>query len=144
MIGSTRWGYIDEEYNIVAKKLKANILEVGLSKARLSARRTPRSPHGAGRRALAVDPDIKINNLHRLRRIEGQIRGLQKMVEGDRYCADILIQIASVQKSLQGVAMELWRNHLNYCVSHAIRAGGTQAEAAREELLQLLRLMNRG
>ena len=53
--------------------------------------------HAVERKAIAVEPGIKAANLKRLRRIEGQIRGLQKMVEGDRYCADIIVQIASVQ-----------------------------------------------
>ena len=56
----------------------------------------------AGRHADAVDPAIKEANLKRLRRIEGQVRGLQKMVEEDRYCPDIITQIASVQEALRG------------------------------------------
>ena len=50
-----------------------------------------------------MDPDVKAANLNRLRRIEGQVRGLQKMVEEDRYCADILTQVASVQEALRAV-----------------------------------------
>jgi len=49
----------------------------------------------SGRRAIAVDPDVKAKSLNRLRRIEGQVRGLQRMVEGERYCADILTQVAT-------------------------------------------------
>ncbi|MET0793825.1 MAG: metal-sensitive transcriptional regulator, partial [Polyangiaceae bacterium] len=67
------------------------------------------------RHALAVDAPIKTSNLLRLRRIEGQVRGLHKMVEDDRYCPDILSQVASVQQALKGVAKELVRNHLNHC-----------------------------
>ena len=59
---------------------------------------------GPGHKALAVDPELKHGNQKRLRRIEGQIRGLQKMVADDRYCADIIVQIASVQEALRGVA----------------------------------------
>ncbi|HEY4573890.1 MAG TPA: metal-sensitive transcriptional regulator, partial [Thermoanaerobaculia bacterium] len=55
------------------------------------------------RKAVAVDSDIKDRNLKRLRRIEGQVRGLQKMVEEDRYCPDILTQISSVQEALRSV-----------------------------------------
>lgn len=98
---------------------------------------------GSGGHALAVDPDRKIDNLHRLRRIEGQIRGLQDMVRQDRYCADILIQVAAVQKSLASVARQVLANHLKHCVSQNIRAGGAQADAACEELLKLMSHMDR-
>ena len=91
-----------------------------------------------GRKALAVDPDIKAANLRRLRRIEGQIRGLQKMVEDDRYCADIVTQVASVQEALRGVARQLMRNHLKHCAASAIKAGEPQAEAMYDELLDLV------
>ncbi|HVT95174.1 MAG TPA: metal-sensitive transcriptional regulator, partial [Bryobacteraceae bacterium] len=57
----------------------------------------------APRHAAQVDPDVKTANVKRLRRIEGQVRGLQKMVEEERYCADIMIQIASVHEALRGV-----------------------------------------
>jgi DNA-binding FrmR family transcriptional regulator len=60
-----------------------------------------------GRKALAVDPDTKARNLKRLRRIEGQIRGLQKMVEDDRYCADILTQISSAHEAFDAMYDEL-------------------------------------
>ena len=56
-----------------------------------------------GRKAIAVDADIKDRNLKRLRRIEGQVRGLQKMVEEDRYCSDIMTQISSVHEALRSV-----------------------------------------
>ncbi len=98
---------------------------------------------GSGGKALAVDPDKKIGNLHRLKRIEGQIRGLHDMVQRDRYCADILIQIAAVQKSLASVARQVLGNHLKHCVSQNIRAGGAQADAACEELLKLLSHIDR-
>ncbi|PYU05492.1 MAG: metal-sensitive transcriptional regulator, partial [Acidobacteria bacterium] len=57
---------------------------------------------GPGHKAIAVDPELKQSNQKRLRRIEGQVRGLQKMVGDDRYCADIIVQIASVQEALRG------------------------------------------
>jgi CsoR family transcriptional regulator, copper-sensing transcriptional repressor len=92
-----------------------------------------------GRKAVSVDPEIKSSNLKRLRRIEGQIRGLQKMVEEDRYCADIVIQISSVQEALRGVGKALLRNHLHHCASEAIRHGDdVQASAMYEELLDLI------
>jgi len=91
-----------------------------------------------GRKAAAVDPEIKISNLTRLRRIEGQIRGLQKMVNDERYCADILIQISSVQEALRGVGQALLRNHLRHCVTTTLKAGKrTESEEMYTELVSL-------
>jgi DNA-binding FrmR family transcriptional regulator len=94
-------------------------------------------------RASAVDPDIKSGNLNRLRRIEGQVRGLQKMVEEERYCADILTQLSSVQEALRGVARELLRNHLKHCATSAIRSGEEKAEAMYDELIDLMHTHSR-
>lgn len=92
-----------------------------------------------GRRAIAVDPDLKASNLRRLRRIEGQVRGLQKMVEEERYCADILVQVSSVQEALRGVGRELMRNHLRHCAAKAIRSGNESvANAMYDEILDLM------
>jgi DNA-binding FrmR family transcriptional regulator len=91
-----------------------------------------------GRKAVAVDPDIKERNLKRLRRIEGQVRGLQKMVEEDRYCADVLTQISSVHEALRSVGRELMRNHLKHCASAAIASGEANAEAMYDELVELM------
>jgi DNA-binding FrmR family transcriptional regulator len=93
---------------------------------------------GEERKAAGVDVDIKASNLTRLRRIEGQVRGLQKMLEEDRYCADVLTQISSVHEALRGVARELMRNHLKHCATAAIRAGDDQAEAMYDELTELM------
>jgi DNA-binding FrmR family transcriptional regulator len=113
------------------------------------ARKSPPSPtaeaaacgcaaHAGDRKALAVDPEIKRSNLTRLRRIEGQIRGLQKMVEEDRYCADILTQISSVHEALRGVGRELLRNHLRHCVTDTlIKAEPGSVEAVYDELVGL-------
>jgi CsoR family transcriptional regulator, copper-sensing transcriptional repressor len=90
------------------------------------------------RKAAAVDPAIKTSNLARLRRIEGQVRGLQRMVEDDRYCADILMQMAAVHEALRGVGRALMRNHLKHCATKAIRAGSRDAEAMYDELLELM------
>ena len=91
------------------------------------------------RRAAGVEPGIKSANRHRLRRIEGQIRGLQKMVEEGRYCPDIIVQIASVQEALRGVARSLMKNHLQHCVSQALHSGSKRkTEATYEELLELI------
>jgi DNA-binding FrmR family transcriptional regulator len=92
-----------------------------------------------GRKALAVEPEIKDSNLKRLRRIEGQVRGLQKMVEEDRYCADIIMQVSSVQEALRGVARSLMRNHLRHCATETIAHGGErEAQAMYDELLDLI------
>jgi DNA-binding FrmR family transcriptional regulator len=95
------------------------------------------------RKAVAVDPEVKSRNLTRLRRIEGQIRGLQKMVVEDRYCADILTQISSVQEALRGVGRELMRNHLKHCATGAIRTGGEQADRMYDEIVDLMYTHNR-
>jgi DNA-binding FrmR family transcriptional regulator len=88
--------------------------------------------------AHGVDPDIKAANLRRLRRIEGQIRGLQKMIEEDRYCPDIIVQIASVQEALRGVGRLLLRNHLKHCATDAIKQGPRSAEGAYDEVIDLI------
>lgn len=91
-----------------------------------------------GRKAVAVDPGIKDSNLKRLRRVEGQVRGLQKMIEEDRYCADVLTQISSVQEALRAVGRELMRNHLKHCASAAIKSSDTEAEAMYDELVDMI------
>jgi CsoR family transcriptional regulator, copper-sensing transcriptional repressor len=92
-----------------------------------------------GRKAAGVDPKIKAANLRRLRRIEGQIRGLARMVEEDRYCPDILVQISSVQEALRAVGRGLMRNHLQHCATEAIRKGSpAEAEATYDELMALI------
>ena len=93
--------------------------------------------------AEAVDPEIKDANLKRLRRIEGQIRGLQKMVEEDRYCPDIVTQIASVQEALRGVGRQLLRNHLKHCATTAIKKGPKEADRTYDELLALITSISR-
>ena len=98
---------------------------------------------GAGRKAVAVDLESKARNLTRLRRIEGQARGLQKMVEEDRYCADILTQISSVHEALRAVGRELMRNHLKHCASSAIKSSEAEAEAMYDELVNLMHTHSR-
>jgi DNA-binding FrmR family transcriptional regulator len=66
--------------------------------------------------------------LKRLRRIEGQIRGLQRMVENDEYCIDVLTQIAAATKALQAVSLGLLEEHLKHCVTQAVAEGGPVAE----------------
>jgi CsoR family transcriptional regulator, copper-sensing transcriptional repressor len=92
-----------------------------------------------GRKAAGVDPELKDANRKRLRRIEGQIRGLQKMVEEDRYCADIITQVASAQEALRGVARNLMKNHLHHCAAKALKSGRKdETEPMYDELLELI------
>lgn len=85
----------------------------------------------------------KDNYLMRLRRIEGQVRGLQRMVERDEYCIDILTQVAAVTRALQSVALGLLGEHLTHCVAEAVAEGGDAAEAkvreASEAIARLVR-----
>lgn len=91
------------------------------------------------RKAIGVDDEIKASNLRRLSRIEGQIRGIQRMVEEDRYCADILTQVSSAHEALRAVARALMRNHLTHCATHAIRAGSEdERQAMYDELLDII------
>lgn len=125
------------------------------TKPKLKRRTTGRPPAAAascgcgspddspGRKAVGVDAGIKRVNLTRLRRIEGQVRGIQKMVEEERYCAEIMTQISAVQEALRSVAHELMRNHLKHCAATAIRGGGTDADAMYDELLDLMRRYSR-
>jgi len=74
--------------------------------------------------------------LNRLRRIEGQVRGLQRMVSDDEYCIDVLTQIASVSKALQGVGLGLLDEHLRHCVADAVRADGVEGDTKVHEAVQ--------
>ena len=77
-------------------------------------------------------PD-KEQYLQRLRRIEGQVRGLQKMIDEDKYCIDILTQVSAVTKALQSVALGLLEDHLGHCVAQATAEGGDVAAAKVQE-----------
>lgn len=88
--------------------------------------------------ATHVPSETKDALAKRLRRIEGQVRGLQKMVDEERYCADILTQIASVQEALRGVGKILLQNHLTHCTTDAIRSGDpARAKEVVDELVTL-------
>jgi CsoR family transcriptional regulator, copper-sensing transcriptional repressor len=93
---------------------------------------------GPGKKAGGVDRGAKARNLARLRGIEGEGGGLHKMVEEDRYCADILGQVSAAQEALRAVGRELMRNHLKHCATKAIRAGDPEAEAMYDELVALM------
>jgi CsoR family transcriptional regulator, copper-sensing transcriptional repressor len=71
----------------------------------------------------------------RLRRIEGQVRGLEKMVDDDRYCMDLLTQIAAVSKALESVALEVLDEHVRHCVAGALAAGDERAAAEKSDEL---------
>ena len=84
----------------------------------------------------------KDNYLRRLRRIEGQVRGLQRMIEDDKYCIDILTQVAAATKALQSVALGLLEEHLSHCVTEAVAEGGdSAAEKVREASEAIARLV---
>ncbi len=79
--------------------------------------------------------------LQRLSRIEGQVRGIARMVSEDRYCIDIITQIAAVQAALRKVESELLQNHVSHCVEHAIASGN--AEDQRQKVAELMDVLNR-
>jgi CsoR family transcriptional regulator, copper-sensing transcriptional repressor len=82
--------------------------------------------------------------LTRLRRVEGQVRGLQRMLEEDRYCIDVLTQISSATRALQGVAVTMLDDHVRHCVREAIEQGPDAADAKVDEALDVIaRLIRR-
>jgi DNA-binding FrmR family transcriptional regulator len=86
--------------------------------------------------------DHKAAVLKRLRRVEGQVRGLQRMVDEDTYCIDVLTQVSAATKALQAVALSLLEDHLNHCVTDAVAAGGPEATAkVREATAAIERLV---
>ncbi|MBX9927495.1 MAG: metal-sensitive transcriptional regulator [Gemmatimonadaceae bacterium] len=101
-----------------------------------SARHPKRA--SAVRHAAHVEPATKSKALARLKRIEGQVRGVHRMVEEERYCADVITQIASIQQALRAVGRELMRNHLRHCAHQAISSGPAEASRMHDELLDLM------
>jgi CsoR family transcriptional regulator, copper-sensing transcriptional repressor len=85
--------------------------------------------------------DSKASTLKRLGRIEGQVRGLARMVEGDRYCIDIVTQIAAVRAALRRVEEEILRDHVARCVEHAIKSGDKSDQ--RRKVAELMDVMGR-
>jgi CsoR family transcriptional regulator, copper-sensing transcriptional repressor len=100
--------------------------------ARTAARSAPGAPSDPGAGAVSTPAatsapgysEDKTAVLKRLRRVEGQVRGLQRMVEEDRYCIEVLEQIAAANRALQAVALQLLEDHMAHCVADAVRAGG--------------------
>ena len=85
--------------------------------------------------------DIKASVVKRLGRIEGQVRGLSKMVEDDRYCIDIVTQISAVRAALRRVEEEVLKDHVAHCVEHAIASGDKSDQ--REKIAELMAVIGR-
>jgi len=96
--------------------------------------------HGHHAHAAVVQPD-KSALLKRLNRIEGQVRGIAKMVEEDRYCVDVVTQVSAIRSALDALAMHLLANHTQGCVRAAIRSGN--GEAAVDELMTIVKRFGR-
>lgn len=93
---------------------------------------------GQGKRTVQRDRETQEDMLLRLRRVEGQVRGVQKMVEAQRYCPEILIQMSAVHESLRAVERILMKNHLQHCATEALRSGDEkQAQRTYNELTEL-------
>ena len=85
--------------------------------------------------------EIKASSIKRLNRIEGQVRGLSRMVEEDRYCIDIVTQIAAVRAALRRLEEEVLRDHVGHCVEHAITAGNKAEQ--RQKIEELMAVVSR-
>lgn len=102
--------------------------------AALAKAKAPAGARGPG--PAVVQPD-KADLLRRLNRIEGQVRGIAQMIESDRYCVDVLTQLAAIRSALDAAALSLTENHVHHCVAGAIDAG--QGQEAVDELMKVLR-----
>jgi DNA-binding FrmR family transcriptional regulator len=88
---------------------------------------------------MAVQQEQKEEVLRRLSRIEGQVKGLRRLVEEDTYCVDVMTQISSIHEALRGVGKVLMRNHLQHCVTDALREGDSaKAERTYQEMMDLI------
>lgn len=105
----------------------------------------PREGKGrlADRLASGIDPMARTANLLQLRRARGQVDGVERMIEEDRYCADIIVQITAARASLQAVAKSLLEAHLKSCHKAAMNNGGAAADAMYQELLGLVSTMTK-
>ena len=91
-----------------------------------------------------MNHDTKASTLKRLSRIEGQVRGLAKMVEEQRYCIDVVTQISAVRAALRRVEEEILKDHVGHCVEHAIASGNKQEQRNKvAELMEVLARSNR-
>ena len=88
---------------------------------------------------MAVNGNEKDDILRRLNRIEGQVKGIKRLVEEDTYCVDVMNQVSSVHEALRGVGKLLMRNHLQHCVTDALRDGDpSKAEQTYQEMMDLI------
>lgn len=85
-----------------------------------------------------MDEKLKATMVRRLKLVEGQIRGLQKLIENDTYCIDVITQTSAVKQGLSGIEDALLENHLGHCVSHQMSSG--QVDKAKEEVLKVYKL----
>jgi DNA-binding FrmR family transcriptional regulator len=97
-----------------------------------------RTTHKENHRAEPREADARQDLQVRLRRVEGQVRGVQKMVEDDRYCPDVLVQMSAIHESLRAVERILMKDHLQHCATEALRSGDDkQAQRTYNELTEL-------
>ncbi len=88
---------------------------------------------------MAVHKEAKEDVLRRLNRIEGQVKGVKRLVEEDTYCVDVMTQVSSIHEALRGVGKILMRNHLQHCVTDALRDGDQEkAEKTYQEMMDLI------
>lgn len=110
-----------------------------MSNTHAQPEQTPGNDHAsAGTHGYVSD---KSRYLARLKRIEGQARGIHRMIDEDQYCIDILTQISAVNSALENVALALLEDHLNHCVAHAAQDGGAVADEKLAEAAQAIRRM---
>jgi DNA-binding FrmR family transcriptional regulator len=100
---------------------------------------SPPARTGATRRTTRGYASGKDDYLRRLRKIEGQVRGLQKMIEADTWCPDVVIQVASATRALQEVAVGLLSDHLGHCVRHAVQSSPADGDQALAEATGAIR-----
>jgi len=100
----------------------------------MKKQKAQKETHRAMRREVGARQDL----LLRLRRVEGQVRGVQKMVEDERYCPDVLVQMSAIHESLRAVERILMKDHLQHCATEALRSGDDkQAQRTYNELTEL-------
>ncbi len=95
------------------------------------------------RLAAGIDPATRAANIRQLRRARGQVDGIERMIEADRYCADIIVQITAARASLQTVAKSLLESHLKTCHRLAVSNGGAAADKMYQELVELIAKMSK-
>jgi DNA-binding FrmR family transcriptional regulator len=115
------------------------MLTAGQSIAERAAECTPPQRAGTGQRTARGYASGKQDYLSRLRKIEGQIRGVQKMIDADTWCPDVVTQISSVTRALQEVAVGLLSDHLGHCVAQALQSSPADGEQAVDEITGTIR-----